>query len=89
LFIKIHFNNIIYILIFILFIYIEPWEHLAYGAIFGYLGYNIPTWEDNLMIRVNEERVKRGYLPIERIHIIPTFGEGPISFEDKKTAPHN
>ena len=69
--------------------FVEPWEHVMYGTIFAWLGYNLPTWEDNLMIKVNEERVKRGYLPIERIHLIPTFGSGPISFEDKKSTPHN
>ncbi len=46
-------------------------------------------WEDNLMIRVNEERVKRGYLPIERVHLIPTFGAGPVAFDEKKSVPHN
>ena len=41
------------------------------------------------MIKVNEERVKKGYAPIERIHVIPSGGAGPIAFEEKKTAPHN
>ena len=59
------------------------------GAVCGYIGYNLHSWEDNLMIRVNEERQKRGYLPIERIQIIPSGGAGPVTFEKEKSAPHN
>ena len=59
------------------------------GLLCGYIGYNMYEWEDNLMIKVNTERLKRGYSPIERIHLIPSFGLGPVEFEDKKSAPHN
>ncbi len=59
------------------------------GAVCGYIGYNMYEWEDNLMVKVNTQRVKRGFEPIERIHLIPSFGLGPAEFEDKKAAPHN
>jgi len=59
------------------------------GAMMGYIGYNMYGWEDSLMLKVNVEREKRGFLPIERIHLIPSFGLGPTEFEDKKSAPHN
>ena len=68
---------------------LEPWQHLMMGLACGYIGYNFYTWEDNLMLKVNAEREKRGFAPIERVHLIPSGGVGPIEFEDKKTAPHN
>jgi hypothetical protein len=32
----------------------------------GYVGYNLQSWEDNLLVAVNEKRVQRGMTPITR-----------------------
>jgi hypothetical protein len=45
---------------------IEPWGHVAMAGVGGYVGYNLQSWEDNLLVAVNEKRVQRGMTPITR-----------------------
>jgi hypothetical protein len=43
-----------------------PWNHVACGFIGGYIGYNYYTWESEMLESVNEKRVARGMMPIQR-----------------------
>ena len=36
------------------------------GAVGGYIGYNYKTWENNLLIKVNEKRALRGMPEMNR-----------------------
>jgi hypothetical protein len=36
------------------------------GIVGGYIGYNFPTWDKNLLIAVNEKRKERGFQEISR-----------------------
>ena len=45
---------------------LEPWNHLLFGAVGGYIGYNYKSWEASLLAKVNEKRVLRGMAPIDR-----------------------
>ena len=45
---------------------IEPWTHVMLASIGGYIGYNYFRWSDQLLVAVNEKRVERGMVPIER-----------------------
>ena len=49
---------------------IEPWNHLLIGGIGGYIGYNYSTWEQDLLTAVNEKRLQRGMVPIDRKTIV-------------------
>ena len=45
---------------------LEPWNHLLFGTVGAYVGYNYKTWEASLLAKVNEKRVLRGMSPIDR-----------------------
>jgi hypothetical protein len=32
----------------------------------GYIGYNLKTWEEEMLVTVNEKRVMKGLVPITR-----------------------
>ena len=49
-----------------LFFLLEPWNHLLFGMVGGYVGYNYKSWEAGLLAKVNEKRVLRGMAPIDR-----------------------
>ena len=49
---------------------IEPWGHLILGGIGGYIGYNYSRWEQELLNGVNEKRISRGLVPIDRKNIV-------------------
>ena len=44
----------------------EPWNHLLFGVVGGYVGYNYKSWEASLLAKVNEKRVLRGMAPMDR-----------------------
>jgi len=44
----------------------RPWNHLLFGAVGGFIGYNYNRWEDELLAAVNDKRVERGMPPINR-----------------------
>ena len=49
-----------------LFHVIGPWNHLMFGMVGGYVGYNYKSWEASLLASVNEKRALRGMPEIER-----------------------
>lgn len=44
----------------------EPWQHVFYGMLGGYIGYNYPKYEQNLLQEVNDLRAERGLPPLKR-----------------------
>ena len=36
-----------------------PWNHLLFGMVGGYVGYNYSSWEAGLLAKVNEKRALR------------------------------
>lgn len=47
-------------------LFARPWNHLLFGAVGGYMGYNYTRWENELLEAVNEKRVERGMPMIHR-----------------------
>jgi hypothetical protein len=45
---------------------IGPWNHVAMAGIGAYIGYHFQSWENQLLVDVNEKRVQRGLIPISR-----------------------
>jgi hypothetical protein len=45
---------------------LDPWNHVAFACIGGYIGYNMEGWEKSLLDGVNEKRVERGMPPVTR-----------------------
>ena len=45
---------------------LDPWNHVAFAFIGGYIGYNVESWEQQLMDGVNEKRQDRGMPLITR-----------------------
>ena len=45
---------------------VEPWVHVAMAGTGGYIGYNLKTWEEEMLVTVNEKRVMKGLVPITR-----------------------
>lgn len=39
---------------------------MVLGGVGGYIGYNLQTWEEELLVSVNEKRLQRGMTPITR-----------------------
>ena len=50
----------------VLFFVVEPWVHVAMAGTGGYIGYNLKTWEEEMLVTVNEKRVMKGLVPITR-----------------------
>jgi len=44
----------------------RPWNHVLFGMVGGYIGYNYNKWEDGLLEAVNEKRRDRGMPEISR-----------------------
>ena len=44
----------------------DPWNHVAFAFIGGYIGYNLEGWEKQLLDGVNEKRKERGMPSITR-----------------------
>lgn len=44
----------------------NPWNHVAFAFIGGYIGYNLEGWEKQLLDGVNEKRKERGMPSITR-----------------------
>ena len=51
-------------------LFARPWNHIGMAMIGGYIGYNLHSWEDRLLVAVNEKRVEKGMLPIKRQNIV-------------------
>ena len=58
----------------------EPWWHLLYMGIGGYIGYNKSSWEKAVMKSLNEKRVERGMPPIARENLF--FGQNNLTKTD-------
>ena len=44
----------------------RPWNHVLFGFVGGYIGYNYQRWEDELLAEVNAKRLERNMPPINR-----------------------
>ena len=52
-------------------VYPEPWVHVALAGCCGYAGYNLTSWEEEMLVKVNEKRVQKGLVPITRKTLNP------------------
>jgi hypothetical protein len=48
-----------------------PWRHAVYAGVGAVVGYNCVQWESDLLVKVNELRVKKGFQPISRKSLLP------------------
>lgn len=64
---------------FILFVYyLGPWNHVLFGAVGGYVGYNYSRWEQELLVSVNALRKQKGMPEITRESVIPHIPQPEI-----------
>jgi len=47
-------------------LFARPWNHVLFGVVGGYIGYNYGRWEDELLEAVNEKRRERSMPEITR-----------------------